>query len=69
MTAAGTPTAIVKRLHTEIAKYIRDPETREKITAMGAEIDIKTPDEMRKIIPVEIAKWTQVARAAGMQME
>ena len=36
---------------------------------MGAEIDIKTPDEMRKIIPVEIAKWTKVARAAGMQME
>jgi hypothetical protein len=28
---------------------------------MGAVIDVKTPDEMRKIIPAEIAKWTKVA--------
>ena len=68
-TAAGTPPAIVKRLHGEIAAYMRQPETQKRITAMGAVIDIKTPDEMRKIIPVEIAKWTRVARAAGMPTE
>jgi tripartite-type tricarboxylate transporter receptor subunit TctC len=68
-TTAGTPPAIVKRLHTVIVSYIRAPETEKRLTAMGAEIDIKTPDEMRKIIPVEIAKWTKVARAAGMAME
>ena len=68
-TASGTPPAIVKRLHSEIAAYMRQPETQKRITAMGAVIDIKTPDEMRKIIPVEIAKWTKVARAAGMPME
>lgn len=68
-TAAGTPPAIVKRLHTLIASYMRAQETEKRLTAMGAEIDVKTPDEMRKIIPVEIAKWTKVARAAGMPME
>ena len=68
-TAAGTPPAIVKRLHTEIANYLRQPETEKRITAMGADIDIKTPDEMRKIIPAEITKWTKVAIAAGMPRE
>jgi len=68
-TAAGTPPAIVKRLHTEIANYLRRPETQKRITAMGADIDIKTPDEMRQIIPAEIAKWTKVAMAAGMPRE
>jgi len=68
-TASGTPTAIVKRLHTEIANYLRQPETQKRITAMGADIDIKTPDEMRRIIPAEIAKWTKVAIAAGMPRE
>ena len=68
-TAAGTPPAIVKRLHTEIAIYLRQPETQKRITAMGADIDIKTPDEMRQIIPAEIAKWTKIARAAGMPRE
>jgi hypothetical protein len=29
-------------------------------------IDLRTPDEMRKIIPAEIAKWTKVAIDARM---
>jgi tripartite-type tricarboxylate transporter receptor subunit TctC len=68
-TAAGTPPAIVKRLHTEIVKYLQQPDTHKRITAMGADIDIKTPEEMRAIVPVEIAKWTKVAIAAGMARE
>jgi len=68
-TAAGTPPAIVNRLHTLIAAYMRSPETQKLLTAMGAEVDIRTGDEMRKIIPVEIAKWTKVAIAAGMPRE
>jgi tripartite-type tricarboxylate transporter receptor subunit TctC len=39
---------------------------REKMIAMGAVLDIKTTDEMRKIIPAEIAKWTKVANEAGI---
>ncbi|MGH6630499.1 MAG: Bug family tripartite tricarboxylate transporter substrate binding protein, partial [Burkholderiales bacterium] len=63
---AGTPRAIVMKLHNEIARFFTSPELREKMTAMGAVIDIKTSDEMRKLIPAEIAKWTKVAIDAGM---
>lgn len=63
---AGTPPAIVTRLHNEIARYFTSPEMQKKMTAMGAVIDIKTADEMRKIIPAEIKKWTQVATDAGI---
>lgn len=62
----GTPRAIVMKLHSEITRFFTSPEMRKTMTAMGAVIDIKTPDEMRKIIPAEIAKWTQVAIDAGM---
>ncbi|MBI2225963.1 MAG: tripartite tricarboxylate transporter substrate binding protein [Betaproteobacteria bacterium] len=58
---SGTPRAIVMKLHNEIARFFTSPEMQKKMVAMGAEIDIKTPDEMRKIIPAEIAKWTKVA--------
>ncbi len=61
-----TPRAIVMKLHHEIARFFTSPEMLKKLTAMGAVIDIKTPDEMRKIIPAEIAKWTKVAIDAGM---
>jgi tripartite-type tricarboxylate transporter receptor subunit TctC len=65
-TASGTPRPIVMKLHDEIARFFTSPEMQKQMTAMGAVVDIKTPDEMRKIIPVEIAKWTKVAIDAGM---
>ncbi len=63
---SGTPRAIVMKLHDEIARFFTSPEMQKQMTAMGAVIDLKTPDEMRKIIPVEIAKWTKVAIDAGI---
>jgi tripartite-type tricarboxylate transporter receptor subunit TctC len=63
---AGTPPAIVAKLHNEIARYFTSPEMRKKMTDMGAFIDIRNADEMRKIIPAEIAKWTKVAVEAGI---
>ena len=65
-TASGTPRPIVMKLHDEIARYFTSSETVKQMSAMGASVDIKTPEEMRKIIPVEIAKWTRVAIDAGM---
>jgi tripartite-type tricarboxylate transporter receptor subunit TctC len=68
-TASGTPRAIVTKLHDEIARYFTSSEMQKQMTAMGAVIDIKTPEEMRKIIPDEIKKWTKVAIDAGMPRE
>ena len=65
-TASGTPRPIVTKLHDEIVRYFTSPDVQKQITAMGAVLEIKGPDEMRKIIPAEIAKWTKVALEAGM---
>lgn len=64
--AAGTPPAVITKLHDEIARYFKSPDVQKQITAMGAVIDLKTPEEMSKIIPAEIAKWTKVAIDARM---
>ena len=66
---AGTSPVIVQRLYTLTADYLRQPEVHKRITAIGAELDIRTPDEMRKLIPLEITKWAKVARAVGMPIE
>ena len=65
-TAAGTPRPIVMKLHEELARCFTSPDMQKQMTAMGAILDVKTPDEMRKLIPVEIAKWTKVATDARM---
>lgn len=65
-TASGTPRPIVMKLHDEIVNYFTTPDMQKQMTVMGAVLDLKSPDEMRKLIPLEIDKWTKVAIAAGM---
>jgi hypothetical protein len=42
---------------------------QKQMALMGAVIDVRTPEEMRRIIPAEIAKWTKVAIDAQMPRE
>ncbi len=58
---AGTPRVIVMKLHEEIVRYLGNPEVNKQFTGMGGIVDLKSPEEMRKMIPAEIAKWTKVA--------
>jgi tripartite-type tricarboxylate transporter receptor subunit TctC len=68
-TAAGTPYAAIATLNTEIANFLRMPETQKRFTNEGAEVDIRTPAEIKKMIPVDMAKWAKVAKEAGMRSE
>ena len=65
-TASGTPRPIVMKLREEIVRYFTMPDVQKQMAAMGAVLELKGPDEMRKIIPAEISKWTKVAAEAGM---
>jgi tripartite-type tricarboxylate transporter receptor subunit TctC len=65
-TTAGTPQSVINKLNAEIAKILLLPETAKRFAADSAEVDIKTPAEIRKMIPADLAKWDKVARDAGM---
>ncbi len=66
---AGTPHAVVAKLNAAITAYLQMPETQKRFTTEGAEVDIKTPAEMKKMIPLDMAKWVKVAKEAGMRAE
>ena len=66
---AGTPRAIIAKLNVSIADYLKLPETQKRFTSDGAEVDIKTPAEIREMIPRDMAKWARVAKEAGMRSE
>jgi tripartite-type tricarboxylate transporter receptor subunit TctC len=66
---AGTPTAIVNRLTTEMARYLKLPETLKRFEAEGVEADYLTPAELRKSLPLEMAKWRNVAKVANIRTE
>jgi tripartite-type tricarboxylate transporter receptor subunit TctC len=68
-TTAGTPAAVLNRMNAEVAAILRRPETEKRLAAEGGETDIRTPAEIRGMIPVDLAKWAKVAREAGMEMQ
>ncbi|MEH2545588.1 tripartite-type tricarboxylate transporter receptor subunit TctC [Bradyrhizobium sp. AZCC 2262] len=55
--------AVLGRTLTEIAA---EPETREKIEALGANILTSTPQEAGEIIARELERWRPVVKAAGI---
>lgn len=67
--AAKTPPAIVNRLNNEIVALMKEPVTRDRLLAQGAEPRPGTPDDLRKYLAGEIGKWGKVIREAGIKAE
>jgi len=63
---AATPRALIERLHREIVAALRNPEVLAQLTAQGIEPVGSTPEEFGQIIRVDVAKWSQVLRRAGV---
>ena len=66
---AGTPKAVVNRLHDTIVEILKSPQAQERYANVGAEIRYNSPEEFRKLIAAEMAKWGKVVRAAGIRVE
>jgi len=65
----GTSPAIVNKLTTEMARYLKLPETLKRFEAEGVEADYLNPAELRKALPIEMEKWRKVAKAANIKVE
>ena len=66
---AGTPMAIVNKIHQEIADILRTPEVRERLTRDGANIVASSPQEFSAYIEAEVNKWAKVIAAAGIEKQ
>jgi len=66
---AGTPAAIVSRLHAETAKAARHPDVVQRLTGDGAEIIAGTPEQATAYMQTEIARWVKVVRAANIKVQ
>jgi tripartite-type tricarboxylate transporter receptor subunit TctC len=66
---AGTPAAIVQRLHAEFAKALRAPEAKERIDALGGEIAALSPAETDRWLRAQMEKWANVVRTANIKVD
>ena len=66
---AGTPQAIVNKLHAEVVKALALPDVRERLATMGADGVGNTPQQFAAFIKAEIPKWARVVKDAGIKVE
>lgn len=61
--------AIVNRINAESASSVKSPAMRNLLAANGAEGVGNSPEAFSAFVQAQIAKWTKVVRAAGIQAE
>jgi tripartite-type tricarboxylate transporter receptor subunit TctC len=66
---AGTPRAVIDRIHAILSKSLTNPDTRKVMDAIGYEVSGEGPAEYAAFIKSETEKWAKVAKAAGIQPE
>ncbi len=64
-----TSPAIVTRLNTEIIKGLAAPEIHQRFVANGGDPAPSTPDELRKYMIEESARWAKTIKVAGIKIE
>lgn len=66
---AGLPREITLQLHDGFAKALRTPEITRRLDEMGVEVLAGTPEELAKVMPLEIAKWTKAVKSSGAKAD
>jgi tripartite-type tricarboxylate transporter receptor subunit TctC len=66
---AGTPAAVVDRLHAEVVRILKIPTVRSSIEGLGSEPRTSTPEELRSRMAGELQRWTRVIEEAKIERE
>ncbi len=66
---AGTPQAVIKRVHAETVKILKSPDLAAQLLTQGAEPVGNSPQELARFIKAEIDRWTRVITQANIRVE
>lgn len=66
---AGTPPAVVKRLHGAYTQVLKQPEMKAKLEGMGFDFVFVNPDQATDFMRSELVRWARVAAHAGIKAE
>lgn len=66
---AATPRDIVTKLSEAIARAAHSPDTKQRLTDLGAEPVGNTPDQFGKLLREELARWAEVVKVSGARAD
>ena len=66
---AGTPKAVVDRLHAVFVKHLTAPDLRTRLVELDFVVVANTPAEFGQFVKSEIPKWSKVIKASGAKVD
>ena len=66
---AGTPAAVVAKLHEAASGALREGQARDALTNLGATIIGDGPEAFSAYIAAESLKWAAVVKASGAHLD
>lgn len=62
---ANMPREVTLRIHEGFARVLRTPEITQRLAQQGVDVLAGTPDELARVMPLEIKKWGAVVKSSG----
>ena len=59
---AGTPRAIIDKMHKAFSQALQTPAVEEKLTAQGVILRMTSPEEFSKFLENEVTRWQKVVK-------
>ncbi len=66
---AGTPAPLAGRLNAGFRRIMAEPAMRQRLQGLGAEPADGPPEELRRLVAEEIARWARVVRDANISIQ
>ena len=66
---ANMPAELVMRIQRDTARLFNVPATKDKLTGMGVDLVLDTPEQFREYLKSEVARYSKVIRDAGIKAQ
>ena len=66
---ASTPAPVLAKLRDAVNQAVGNPEVKAKLAAQGLEVPMLNPAELASFGRVEIAKWSELVKRSGAQVD
>jgi tripartite-type tricarboxylate transporter receptor subunit TctC len=67
---AGTPGAIVNRLHADTVKAMQTPDTKSKLEGIGADGTVsRSPEEFAALVRADTARYAKIVKQIGLRID
>jgi tripartite-type tricarboxylate transporter receptor subunit TctC len=66
---AATPRELVEKISADMRRVLAQPETKERLTAIGVDVAGTTPEELAQFHRAELTKWAKIVKDSGAKLD